>query len=220
MTPHEQRLQRYWNHLWRRLGVRHEHDAHLRACFRELLALYGDPGRHYHDAAHIVEGLDELHKDVVWRSARDPDAIALAFIYHDTIIDILSKINELQSARLMMRHTESLPISAIFRERVFANIMATCHGGPRLVDNDQQIVSDLDLMRMAYPERRFAELSKAVRDEYARIPTHKYLARRKEIFEGFLRRPSIFYRHRFRKRYELVAQQNLARVVSQINPEL
>ena len=67
-----------------------------------LLERYSEPGRHYHDARHVLACLQAL--DRYPGRIHNSNAIELAIWYHDAIYDPRASDNEARSARQGKSH--------------------------------------------------------------------------------------------------------------------
>lgn len=103
-----------------------------------------------------------------------------------------------------------------FGERVAELILATRHDIPPK-DFDAQVMVDIDLASLGYPEKVFEKNTAKIRKEYKNVPEVIFRKKRREILESFLKRPNIYLTEFFRNKYEAQAQRNLTRAVAQLS---
>jgi predicted metal-dependent HD superfamily phosphohydrolase len=89
--------------------------------------------------------------------------------------------------------------------------MATDVDGP-----GPRTLIDVDLAILGAPAERFDEYEQQVRAEYSWVPGVLFKRKRREILEGFLRRPTVYSTEHFRGRYEVAARANLSRSIHQL----
>jgi predicted metal-dependent HD superfamily phosphohydrolase len=189
--------------LWLRLGARGNPDK----VFNDLIRCYQESHRKYHNVAHLEFGLTQF--DLIADLAVHPDWVEFAFFFHDSVYVIGATDNEKRSTRLAIEVLKKAKASGAVQLYVGAMIMTTKPG--ELANSpDQQVISDIDLAILGQKRRVFVEYERQVREEYAEVPEEIFWSKRKEILEGFRRRPSIYSTNRFQQRYEKKAQKNLA----------
>lgn len=183
------------------------------ALRKELAALYGAPGRHYHDIGH-VKALLELARQ--FRPAlSDPQAVEAAIWFHDAIYDSRAKDNEARSAELARRKLATRASSERVA-RVAAMIEATAdHRVPAFDDpairRDAALFLDMDLHILGAEPAAFDAYERAVRREYDWVSDAAWRAGRSAVLKSFLGRRNIFHTAEFRSRFERLARANLAR---------
>ena len=183
------------------------------ALKREISALYGVGGRHYHGLSHI-EALLALAREYR-RALVDPEAVEAAIWFHDAVYDSRAKDNEAQSAALA-REKLGGRTDAGQLERIVAMIEATAtHQLPESTDpdavRDAALFLDMDLSVLGAPPEIFAEYERAVRQEYAWVPEPAWIAGRSAVLKNFLARASVFHTPEFRTRFEAQARTNMER---------
>lgn len=205
-------LQR-WHGTWRALGA----GAPSEPAYRELVARYVEPQRHYHTMQHLAECF--THWDAVREEAERPGEVELALWFHDAIYDVERSYNEERSAELARAAIAGAglpsPEAAQIADRVTALILETRHraapSGP-----DAACVVDADLAILAAPPSRFDEYEAQVRAEYARVPEVLYRRERREVLSRFLARPHLFATRHFRRVAEGDARENLLRSIARL----
>lgn len=195
-----------WQRLWQ--AIRANGDAS--AWYERLKSAYAGPGRRYHNQRHIAECLAEF--DAARGLAKQPEAVELALWFHDAIYDATAADNEERSAGLAKHCLESAG-RADLGGTVAALVMATKTHNAK-TGTDAALVVDVDLSILGQDERRFADYEAGIRAEYAWVPQKVFNAKRAEVLQGFLKRPSIYVTEHFRRKYEAQARRNLERAVS------
>jgi hypothetical protein len=94
-------------------------------------------------------------------------------------------------------------------------ILATKHNAaPATLD--AALLIDVDLAILGAAPGRFDEYERQVRQEYSWVPGFLVRRKRREILEGFLARPHVYFTDHFRARCEARARANLARSIAQL----
>lgn len=179
--------------------------------YDRLVALYSEPHRRYHNLQHLAECLREF--DTVRHLIKDPRAVELALWFHGAIYDPRAHDNEERSAALARNCLAQATSDELFIESVAQGILATKHlANPD--SGDMRILVDIDLSILGQPAKRFNEYEKAVREEYAWVPSEVFRSKRAEILEIFLRRPRLYATDWFFAKYEERARSNLTHSVA------
>ena len=181
------------------------------ARIEQVLALYDESHRAYHDREHIGEMLDaalalELPLSV---------AQVLAVLFHDAVCvpGAAPGSNEAMSAQLLRVHAAGVPAACV--ERACSIVLDTvAHVASQ---RESEVVIDLDLMRLGAERTDFERFSLAVfAEQRALIPFADdalawacFAGRRVPFFERLLARDSIFHRPVMRARFEQIARSNL-----------
>jgi len=180
-----------------------------------LLARYREAHRHYHNAAHILDCLDQLalYQTAAPDAAPSPD-IAVSLFYHDVIYDPRAVDNEEQSAQFAWRHlAPHLPPEQI--EAITRLVRATDHRHPP-VQADEQLIVDVDLSILGRDAATFDAYDRAIRAEYAHVPADAYRAGRSQVLQHFLSRPHLYYTPWFLEQYEATARVNLQQALQRL----
>jgi predicted metal-dependent HD superfamily phosphohydrolase len=200
-----------WQKLWRHVGA----VGNPLPVLDELVALYSQPHRHYHNLCHIAECLAEF--DPARHLTNQPDAVELAVWFHDAIYDTHAADNEEQSATLASQRLAAAGVDAQLRDSIAQLILATITHNPSL-HPDAALLVDVDLSILGQPEPRFLEYEAQIRREYEWVPQPTFAAKRAEILERFLERNRIFATDLFFAKYEDQARTNLIRSVKRLTP--
>ncbi len=197
-------FQQYWEGMCGRLSVQRESLSFL----AELLTIYGERDRAYHNLDHIEHCLDEFEQ--VGFLLRHSDAVEFALWYHDAVYDPRRTDNEDHSATLAALFAKRLGLGDEFIEKVRALILATKHvTAPE--DHDERFMVDIDLAIFGQSEAVFDEYERKIRLEFAHVSEADFCRGRAGILQMFLDRPHIFSTLHFRSKYEEQARKNLVR---------
>ncbi len=185
----------------------------------DLKRRYAEPQRFYHTWAHIeaLLALFETHKGMV----RDPTRVLWAIYYHDAIYDPMAKDNEERSASLLRQVSGSvLPDAKIVQ--IEKLILATIkHEMPEGLGFDVQAdcatFLDFDLSILAAPDDVFDAYEEGVRKEYSYVPEPAFRAARKQVLEGFLKRPALYFSPLLGRQWESRARSNLQRSIAKLS---
>jgi predicted metal-dependent HD superfamily phosphohydrolase len=186
---------------------------------RALAAVYAEPHRAYHTAAHIAEVLrwyDHVADEVGWR---DPAAVYLAALFHDAVYDPAAKDNEARSAELARRFAGSLAgsLAPTAIDRCGELILLTARHGalePSTVDADAAHFLDCDTAILGAPPAEFDAYDAAIAAEYRHVPAEAFRAGRRAFLAGMLARPRIFLSELFHARLDAAARGNLSRALA------
>jgi predicted metal-dependent HD superfamily phosphohydrolase len=178
----------------------------------ELEQAYAEPGRHYHNGAHIAAllALAQRHADAI----SDPNAVEAAIWFHDAIYDTHRHDNEDKSAELALGRLQGAAAPDRLA-RIATMIRATAgHQVPAFpseeATRDCALFLDFDLSILGATPADFAAYEAAVRREYHWVPEPLWRAGRRKVLEGFLARPAIYASPQFRASHEASARTNIA----------
>lgn len=180
-----------------------------------LLERYSEPGRHYHDARHVLSCLRAL--DDFPGIIRDNDAVELALWFHDAIYDPKAApgANEEDSAEFFRHEMGLLVRDIVDVGHVSELIIATRHH-EEPADNDAALIMDIDLGILGTDPIRYDTYAEDIRKEYAHIEAGAYREGRADVLRSFLERKSIFQTRHFRKLLEKRARENLVRELQRL----
>ena len=200
-----------WRATWDYFGVA-EADESL---YRDVIARYCEPARHYHTLRHLDEcfaKLPELRDATVHIGE-----IELALWFHDAVYDVSRADNEARSAERARAAALARHVPADAAERIHSLILATRHAAIPS-ERDAQVVVDVDLSILASAPERFDEYERQIRAEYAAYPDAVYSAGRQRVLDELLARPRIYSTTHFQERYEEAARVNIARALARLVP--
>ncbi|MCB9681037.1 MAG: hypothetical protein H6733_06150 [Alphaproteobacteria bacterium] len=189
---------------WRGAGVPGDPTPVVEA----LLRAYAEPHRAWHTLDHIADGLAEL-APLRPHLAR-PDAVALAWWFHDAVYDPLRSDNEAQSAVWAARALVGAPegVRALVTTAIGATASHAAHADP-----DVQVMLDVDLAVLGAAPAAYDRFEHAVRREYAAVPDPMWRAGRAAVLRSFLDDRPCFGSPWFADR-EARARHNLTRTLA------
>lgn len=182
-------------------------------CFDDLCAAYGEKHRHYHTADHISAML--RHFDDTVDLAEHPHEVELAIWFHDAVYKPFSSHNELNSARWAETFLLEQGYDPASANRVYRLIMATCHQGDVMV-NDEKLIVDIDLTILGSPKPVYEAFERHVRQEYWLVPCFIYRKKRTALLQSFLSRDYIYHLDYFRNKYEQMARENIKNAIEDL----
>ena len=208
-----------WMNLCLRIGAEDNPitRTNINARYNELIAAYTGPDRHYHNLDHINDGLEKIDK--VRHLAWNPDAIEMAWWWHDFVYNTKSKLNEDKSAEMADNVLREFKVSIELRAWIIALIYATKHIYlPEPEDYDLCLMIDIDLASLGAPPEIFDRNTANIRKEQAWLSIRDFRKGRVEFFRKMLKdRPSVYLTQCFRDKYEAQAQENLKRTMAVLN---
>ena len=175
----------------------------------ELITLYQEPHRRYHNLDHISHMLSDLH---TLTDGNIPAELFFAAWYHDSIYDTLRHDNEqasadLASAKLQLLH---LPESVI--PQVVEAILHTADHFRIDAEEDDliKIFLDTDIKILGADPETYRKYVSDIREEYKIFPDELFYAGRKLFIERTLSAQHIFRTKKYRQQYETQARINLS----------
>lgn len=212
-------MKKRWVKLWRHIGGDGRENAgdcavvyaHLLEHYR---GHYESSPRTYHNFGHIKQCLKEF--DEAKSLPKEPDAVEMAIWFHDFHYDTHRKDNEERSAETAKEIIKAASLPDEFGKHVADLILATKHDIPPK-DFDAQILVDIDLASLGYPEKVFNQNTAEIRKEYGWVPEKIFKTERSKILESFLKRETIYYTQFFYDKYEAQARKNITRAITQLS---
>ena len=198
-----------WRGTWTGLGLDRCDDQ----LFADVMRRYAEPHRSYHTTRHLEECFAKL--DEGRAHAERFYEVELALWFHDAVYEVRNSDNEERSASWAQAAVSEAGIDHAIGSRVRDLILATRHDVMPST-NDAALLIDVDLAILGAPAERFDEYERQVREEYSWVPGFLFRRKRREILEGFLRRPAIYSTELFRGRYESAARANLTRSIQHL----
>lgn len=176
--------------------------------WKELVELYSETSRYYHNLNHLEHLLSEL---IPYKyELNDIDALLFALYYHDAVYNVHSKDNEEKSAALAEERMISLRVPKVRIKAALHNIMAT--KAHILSENaDTNLFTDADLSILGHSWDPYSTYQKQIRQEYSIYPDNLYNPGRRKVLEHFLAMPRIFKTLPFYDKYEHQARVNIRR---------
>ncbi|PWU20136.1 MAG: N-methyl-D-aspartate receptor NMDAR2C subunit [Verrucomicrobia bacterium] len=202
---------------WLRLWSQADLQGDPLPTWRELVSLYSEPPRHYHNLRHISECLAEF--DSARHLAQTPVAVELAIWFHDAVYDTHAQDNEEKSAGLATCCLAKAKASDELSKSVAALVLSTKSHDSSL-HPDAPLIVDVDLSILGKARELFQEYESQIRSEYAWVPEAVFAAKRAEILEHFLARVRIYTTTHFFEKYEQQARFNLQESLRKLKPAI
>lgn len=208
------------------------------AGLRELIARYGDAGRHYHNLDHIAALLALSEEQA--SSLADRGTVDLAILYHDAVYAPSRKDNEEASAALARERLTELGRPAAQVETVARYIEATKHAGAdasvgrssagvdaslgrsgagadaTVGNSDLDHLLDFDLSILGAEPAAYEAYAAGIRREYAIYPDLLYRPGRAKVLRAFLAMPRIFRVPALAERWDAQARANLSNELARL----
>jgi predicted metal-dependent HD superfamily phosphohydrolase len=168
-----------------------------------LIEKYTEPHRKYHNLEHIDQ-MFTLASDLTLQLNKSQ---TLAILYHDSIYDPTSSINEENSCEFMYRDSpEEDRMDLDIAEYII--LKTKTHKKTQLRSAD--LVLDLDMSCLGFERTEYLDkYSKLVIQEYCQFfQFSKVLEGRKKFLEGLLK-SEIFITDLFKTKFEKIARENL-----------
>jgi predicted metal-dependent HD superfamily phosphohydrolase len=191
--------------------------AHLRgdtqAVWQQLVDLYTQPWRAYHNLTHIQDCFDILAK----HGPPPTDAVALdhAIWFHDAIYEVGASDNEARSASLAAESLASLNAAPNLIERVAHLIRATNHRQPTN-DPAAQWLCDIDLSILGRDAATYDAYAAAIQREVS-LSDEAFGPPRSTFLKNILTRQRLYQADTFHHTYEAQARTNLQRELMRWN---
>ncbi|MBI4448031.1 pantetheine-phosphate adenylyltransferase [Candidatus Woesearchaeota archaeon] len=199
-----------WNSLWSAINAK----GNSESVYNEIINLYGEPARAYHNLVHIAHALRECA--TIKGLLTNPSQVEAAIWFHDAVYNTSAKDNEDKSAQLAQKKLSEAGLPEQFVTNVSQLILATKHTNiPQ--DKDAQYIIDIDLAILGKTAKEFDEYERDIRDEYAWVPEEQFKQGRRAILKSFLERPSLYTTGFFKEKYEKEARKNLERSITQLS---
>ena len=199
------RLRESWFDLLQGLAVE---DCQLgNEIFNNLISLYSQPVRHYHNLEHIQEILSSIQqiKDICQRDY----ILQLSAWFHDCIYNPQAKDNEELSAIYAQTALTKLNVDPQIIYSVTEIISSTKNHQPLLTNIDNSIFLDLDLAILGTTPTRYLQYAQAIRQEYQHISDRNYRQGRSKVLTQFLTKERIYFTDYFYQRLETTARHNI-----------
>ncbi len=197
----------------------------IEAAALRLLARWNEPERSYHGVAHLVDLLQ--HVDELKQETHNLDAVRLAAWYHGAVFDAAESAayarrggeDEAASAELARAELSALGVPEPAVSAVATMVAGLARHSAPGDGGDSAVLSDADLAILASDPQRYRQYLTKVREEYAHIPAHDYLAARKAIVGRLLSR-SPLYTSPLGRGWERQARENLTAELARIDREM
>lgn len=180
--------------------------------FEALLRSYEARGRHYHNSSHLAALLRWCAKYET--ELQRPAIVRYAIWFHDVIYRSRRHDNETLSAAYAAASLKRLQVKDAESDDVQALIEATAkhqvEGLPAHLMSDGRWFLDFDLAILGSRPDVYQAYAQAIRCEYAWVPGPLFRRGRRQVLQGFLARPHLFFTTTIQNELEAQARQNLA----------
>ncbi len=220
-------MRRKWDELMRGMGLTAPAEY-----IEELVAAYtAGPNRWYHNAQHIIHGLEIIDEYLAANEADrlTRDVARFAVFYHDVVYNPRAQGNESKSAIAAVKafanisgaecnapNVEKLPyFYQTFESVLSESILATEHRCE--IDEDRhavmrltmQLVANVDLAILGEKRETYQRYARLIRQEFQDFSDSEYAKGRVTVLQRFLDRDCIYSLPWFVDRYELQARRNI-----------
>jgi predicted metal-dependent HD superfamily phosphohydrolase len=183
--------------------------------FDNLIRLYGEPHRSYHNLQHIANLFDLATR--MGLKFSDPETVHWAIWYHDAIYDTKKKNNEQLSADLATQTMSLFGQGLEHKTSAVAQlILSTLTHFPIGDAPDCPMFLDLDLSVFGASPEIYEQYSRGIRHEYNYVPDFIYKQARKSVLQKFVGRRPLYFTEPFRDMFEAQARENLKREIAQL----
>jgi predicted metal-dependent HD superfamily phosphohydrolase len=201
-TSNENRFYALWSRNM--LADAEDRSAHI---YQLLINAYNEKQRVYHTQQHIEDCL-KLFDDIK-HQLHSADSVELAIWFHDAIYQLNAIDNEILSADLFMKLSDSV-IQPAIRQQVYQHIIATLHNGSQMLDHDSRYMVDIDLSSFGLPWEKFLQNSRHVREEMRHIPDEEFYPKQYRFQQSLLKHGRFYQTDYFFRNYEQSALNNIA----------
>lgn len=176
---------------------------------------YSAAGRYYHNIKHLENCLLEFrHMET---AIQDRYAVLIALLFHDIIYEPTNQqplANETASWEFAKQLCQ---LNDTAHATIKNHILHTSHSytGDKNVDTD--MVCDIDMAILGYPEQDFTEYERNIRAEYAFASDSQYKTGRIHFLSTLLQQPAIFKTEYFKKKYEAAARINIQTLIQHLS---
>ncbi len=195
---------KYWDEIVEHFEIP-SHKSEI--LFNEIINLYRDTKRHYHNLSHILDLLKLIDNQNL--CVQDRIALILAAIYHDAIYTAGSQKNEIKSANLLRKHFIQINESNNIVELAINIIIETQNH--KSEHHLSKLFLDIDMSILGANNSKYNSYVEQVRKEHQKFPSLIYKVGRKRFIQSMLNRQPLFYTKQFNELYEAQAIKNLKR---------
>ncbi len=182
---------------------------------KELINLYSESFRIYHNLDHIEHGYTLLEE--VKNLCDDYFLVLYAWFYHDCIyVPNAKNINEIISADRAVFDGSRLGFGIDAVRKIRNLVMATEHVKPMVNTNDEKIIHDVDLAILGANPDDYDSYSSDIRKEYCIFPWNQYRDGRLFAMNTFLKLDQIYFTDYFKDLFEKRARANIKREMKAI----
>lgn len=181
--------------------------------FGELVNLYSESHRHYHNLYHVNGCLDTF--DRISQMLEDPFSVEAAIWFHDVIYDPKSNKNEARSAEYAQAFLSATTVDPETISKIIHLICLTQHPSNPSTDDEKYLI-DIDLSTLGAEPSQYDRYEVWIRKEYAYVPGFLYKKGRKKLLQAFLNCKPIYRTPYFRERLEDQARANIHKALDNL----
>jgi len=178
--------------------------------FQQLIDSYNGSDRHYHNLDHLINCLELL--DNYKRYSNHPEMIEYALWYHDKWEGREDAIKLAQDAATCL-----LDINEDNKEYIRQLIQITDHVTDTQNNIDFQIIKDIDLAILGFPEDKYLKYTQDVRKEYSHVSDELFKHGRTDILNKFLAMSQIYQTDLIKERFEYQARKNIKAEIKRLS---
>lgn len=186
----------------------------------QLITLYNQPDRHYHNFSHINHCLGEFekYKDSRPSSIFIEKEIEYAIWFHDVIYNPHSSKNELNSVNYLIDIDWTIFNDKPDLATVAALILGTKDHSvsSESIEEAHNILNDIDYSILGQPIHVYLEYMKNIRKEYWFVEPEKYYFLRKKFLSELLKTDKIYKIKYFHDKYENKARKNIEKEIEML----
>lgn len=177
--------------------------------FFELIGLYNEKNRHYHNLSHIENSLDLLDKLVP--AGQDVDMIEAAIWWHDAIYSTRLNNNEQLSSDLFSLHNSELRLFSNESSRIVESLIISTatHMISRGDYYSTKYFLDIDMAILGSSPEQYLKYASNIRKEYNWVSEELYSSKRKFLLKSLLNKSRIYYTNEFYNKFEISARRNI-----------
>lgn len=191
----------------------------------ELMSLYNEGHRFYHNISHIETSLKCLDAvaDDVGLTKHGKDIVELMIWFHDAIYNVGPEVqhgdNEARSREYFLLSPEALELSVEDRMNIADAISYSARHTETLTEltKEQEIFLDIDLHSMGGDYLDFMDNGKNIRKEYSHVSEHDFVSARMKFFNNLLSKPRIYYTDAFANSFEQKTRDNIYSFFAEIS---
>ena len=190
--------------LWQRNAYKESVDV-AKDVFSQLLDMYTESWRSYHNLEHITASLNYF--DACKDHAQFSDAIEFAIWFHDCVYVLGDCDNEALSRDWFIKQANGYIVPAMI-DCVGELIMDTCHLSVPNTD-DGKLIADIDLTSFGLSWDEYLQDSKAVQSELPVISNGCVVKTKILFLQNLIKDGQIYYSDYYLTHFEEKAQLNV-----------
>jgi predicted metal-dependent HD superfamily phosphohydrolase len=205
----------YLHPKWRQLTEFSKKEEVKESLWKEIVDLYSEPNRYYHNLNHIANLFSLFEK--FFTEIKHPALVGFSIFYHDIVYNTFREDNEEQSALKARLHLQQLNINKTLLENIEVFILATkTHEVPSgfAYEKDLQYFLDFDLAILGSKWEDYFRYSHNIRKEYGQFTDAIYKAGRKQALQRLQSKDKLFYTEQLHNVYQQNTHDNINKELS------